>query len=293
MDSSTCAPSQPDGLRPFTDWHTHVFEVCHCGPVWTERGTELVGRPAFGVADLAEHTRAMDAAGVDKFLVLGLQIDAMGMDVPNDYVGQYLHDNSQRAIGVGSVDPTRPGAAAELRRAVEEWGLHGVKLSPPYQGFHPHSDEAYDVYRTAAELGIFLMFHQASVFAPDGVLEYAYPSMIDRVAREFRDTNILLAHFGKPWMNETVEVMMKNSNVFADVSTLPVKPWQMYNGLRLAVEGHVTDRLVFGSDFPSFEPRESANQFLALADLDIPLPIERSTVEDILYNRPFDLILQH
>lgn len=106
-------------------------------------------------------------------------------------------------------------------------------------------------------------------------MEYAYPSQLDKVARDFRGTNILLAHFGKPWMNETVELMMKNRNVFADVSTLPIKPWQMYNGLRLAIEGHVTDRLVFGSDFPSFDPRDAANDFLAIAELDMPLPIPR------------------
>ncbi len=135
------------------------------------------------------------------------------------------------------------------------------------------------------------MFHQASVFAPDGFLEYAYPSQLDKVARDFRGTNILLAHFGKPWMNETVELMMKNRNVFADVSTLPIKPWQMYNGLRLAIEGHVTDRLVFGSDFPSFDPRDAANDFLAIAELDMPLPIPREVVEDILFNRPFELLV--
>jgi predicted TIM-barrel fold metal-dependent hydrolase len=278
--------------RTFNDWHTHVFEPCHCGPVWTQRGIELVGKPAFGEADLAEHTRVMNASGVDKFLVLGLQIDRMGMDVPNEYIGRYLEANRDRAIGVGSVDPTRPGAADQLRRDVKEWGLSGVKLSPPYQGFHPHCDEAYEVYRAAADLGIFLMFHQASVFAPDGCLEYAYPAMLDRIAREFRDTNMLLAHFGKPWMNECVELMMKNPNVFADVSTLPVKPWQMYNGLRLAVEGHVTDRLMFGSDFPSFDPKQSAEDFLSISELEMPLPIDREVVEDILFNRPFDMILQ-
>ncbi|MEU1999850.1 amidohydrolase family protein [Rhodococcus sp. NPDC019627] len=278
--------------RTFNDWHTHVFEPCHCGPVWTQRGIELVGKPAFGEADLAEHTRVMNASGVDRFLVLGLQIDRMGMDVPNEYIGGYLEANRDRAIGVGSVDPTRPGAADQLRRDVKEWGLSGVKLSPPYQGFHPHCDEAYEVYRAAADLGIFLMFHQASVFAPDGCLEYAYPAMLDRIAREFRDTNMLLAHFGKPWMNECVELMMKNPNVFADVSTLPVKPWQMYNGLRLAVEGHVTDRLVFGSDFPSFDPKQSAEDFLSISELEMPLPIDREVVEDILFNRPFDMILQ-
>ena len=277
--------------RPFTDWHTHIYLPQHLGPVWTDRGTELVGRPGFGAADLAEHSRVMAASGVEKFLIIGLQVARIGMFVPNEFVGEYLDANRDRAIAVGSVDPTQPDAADQLRLAVREYGLHGVKLSPPYQGFHPHSDEAYAVYRAAADLGIFLMFHQASVFAPDGCNEYASPTLLDKVAREFRDTNLLLAHFGKPWMNECVELMMKNCNVFADVSTLPIKTWQMYNGLRLAIEGHVTERLVFGSDFPSFDPREAADQFLAIAELAMPLPIPRAVVEDILYNRSFDLIV--
>lgn len=286
-------PDAAPALRPLTDWHTHVFKPEHCGPVWTDRGTELVGRPAFGQADLQDHSRAMAAAGVEKFALIGLQIARMGMFVPNEYLGAYLEQHRDRAIAVGSVDPTQPGAARALREAVREFGLHGVKLSPPYQGFHPHSEEAYEVYRVAAEEGIFLMFHQASVFAPDGFLELAYPSMLDKVARDFRDTKLLLAHFGKPWMNETVELMMKNPNVYADVSTMPIKPWQMYNGLRLAIEGHVTDRLVFGSDFPSFQPGDAARDLLAVADLAMPLPIPREVVEDILYHRPFDLLVSH
>jgi uncharacterized protein len=213
------------------------------------------------------------------------------MNVPNDFIGEHLAANRDRAIGIGSVDPTQPGAAAELRRAVEKWGLHGVKLSPPYQGWHPHSDQAYEVYRAAADLGIFLMFHQASVFVPNGFHEYASPSLLDKVARDFRSTKILLAHFGKPWMNECVELMMKNRNVYADVSTLPIKTWQIYTGLRLAIEGRVTGRLVFGSDFPSFEPRSAADTFLEISELKMPLPIPREIVEEILYDRPFEMLV--
>jgi hypothetical protein len=34
--------------RRVTDWHTHLYLPEHAGPVWTERGSELVGRPAWG-----------------------------------------------------------------------------------------------------------------------------------------------------------------------------------------------------------------------------------------------------
>lgn len=277
--------------RVLTDWHTHIYRLEHAGPVWTKKYTEFLGSLDNIRADPDIHARVMREGGVDRFLIVGLQVARMGMHVPNDFIGQYLQENAGRAIGVGSVDPTQPGAADELRRAVREWGLHGVKISPPYQGFHPHSDEAYEVYRAAADCGIFLMFHQASVFSPDGFLEYASPTLLDKVARDFRGTKLLLAHFGKPWTNETVELMMKNPNVFTDVSTLPVKTWQMYSAMRLAIEGHVTDRVLFGSDFPAFHPRDAVRDFLALADLDMPLPVPRATLEDIVYNRPFSLLV--
>ncbi|HTW87334.1 MAG TPA: amidohydrolase family protein [Candidatus Binataceae bacterium] len=278
--------------REFTDWHTHLYLPEQIGPVWTDRGFELLGRKGFGPADPEEHSRVMAAAGVNRFAIVGLQIAHIGMYIPNDFIGSYLAANRDRALGIGSVDPTQSGAVEELRRAVRKFGLHGVKISPPYQGFHPHSDEAYAIYRTAADLGIFLMFHQASVFVPNGFHEYASPSLLDKVARDFRSTKIWLAHMGKPWMNETVELMMKNRNVYADLSTLPIKTWQMYTGLRLAIEGHVTDRLLFGSDFPCFEPRSAADQFLEISELKMPLPIPREVVEDILYNRPFELMVR-
>lgn len=277
--------------RSITDWHTHIYLPEHCGPVWTQRGLELLGKPAFGEAAPHDHIAAMDQAGIARFAVVGLQIAMMGMHIPNDFIGTYLHAHKDRAIGIGSVDPTQPGAAQALRDAVREWGLVGVKISPPYQGFHPHSDEAWAIYRTAADLGIFVMFHQASVFSPIGHLEVASPILIDKVAREFRSTKFLLAHFGKPWMNELVELMMKNGNVWADISTLPVKPWQLYTGLRLAIEGRVTGRLLYGSDFPNFNPKQDIETFLSISDLAMPLPIPRAVVEDILYNRPFELLV--
>lgn len=275
----------------FTDWHTHLYLPEHVGQVWTDRGTELVGVPAFGVADYATHEAAMKANAVDRFAVVGLQIAHMGTFIPNEYLGEYMHRHRERCIGIGSVDPTQPGAAQALRTAVKEWGLHGVKLSPPYQGFHPHSDEAYEVYRAAADLGLFIMFHQASVFAPDGFLEFASPSLIDKVARDFRSTKIILAHFGKPWMNEVVELMMKNRNVYADVSAQMLKPWQIYSGLRMAMELNVTGRLLYGSDFPFVDPALSLQKLYNVCDLDMPLPIPRSLIDDIVYNRPFELII--
>lgn len=278
--------------RELVDWHTHIWRPEQLGPVWGPR-LDAVCAPArpSAMADFAEHEVAMRAAGVDRFGLIGLTIDQIGMDVPNDYVAEYLAANRGRAIGVASVDPRRPGAADEVRRAVRELGLHGLKLSPPYQGYHPHAPEAWEVYEAAAELGIFLMFHQGGVFIQECTLEYGQPVLLDKVARSFPDTPLLVAHMGKPWCAETVELMVKNPNVYADISALAHRPWQLYNGLLAAIEYRVTDRLLFGSDFPVFDPADCVQRIRALADLQTPMPIPIEVIDDILYHRPLETLV--
>ena len=42
----------------------------------------------------------------------------------------------------------------------------------------------------------------------------------------------------------------KHENVFADVSALHYRPWQLYNSLMLAQEYGVWPKLLFGTDYP-------------------------------------------
>jgi hypothetical protein len=233
----------------------------------------------------------MAQAGVEKFGLIGLTIDQIGMEVPNDFIAEYFHANRDRAIGVASVDPLRPGAADEVRRAVEELGLQGLKLSPPYSGYHPHCAEAWEVYEVAAELGIFLMFHQGGIFIPSGSLEYGQPVLLDKVARSFPDTPIWIAHMGKPWWFEVVDLMAKNPNVWTDVAAMQTRPYQMYNALVQAMEYRVTDRILFGSDFPVVDPRWCVDKMRGLASFDGPVKIPIEVIDDIIYHRPFELLV--
>jgi predicted TIM-barrel fold metal-dependent hydrolase len=233
----------------------------------------------------------MDIAGAKRFAVIGLQIAQIDMCVPNDYIAEQVDRSEGRAIGVASVDPTQPGAADEVDRAVRDLGLVGVKLSPPYQGFHPHCDEVWAIYERAAALGVFLMFHQSSVFVPDGAHEYANPVLLDKVARTFRDTPILIAHMGKPWCEEVVDLMVKNANVYTDVSAMSGKTLTLYNALRCAIEAGVTDRVLFGTDFPVFDPVVCLERMLALPTVNFPLPIPPDVIDGILYDRPLELLV--
>jgi predicted TIM-barrel fold metal-dependent hydrolase len=98
-------------------------------------------------------------------------------------------------------------------------------------------------------------------------VEFARPYLLDEVAREFPDLKIVISHLGLPWIDETVTLLSKHKNVFADISGLLNYPWQAYNALLCAYQAGVTGGLLFGSNFPTGTAAEcieviySINQF--------------------------------
>jgi uncharacterized protein len=279
-------------MGPVVDWHSHVWRAEHLGPHWgtgIDRGHEdQPDRPSVS-GDYAHHQRAMREAGVDYAIVLSVRSRHIQMDVPNEYIADYVgqHDN---LVGVGSVDPNSPDRVAEVAR-VAQLGLRGLKLSPPYQSFHPHSREAFEVYEAALAHDLFLIFHQGSVFTPTGPLEVAQPVLLDRVARELPDLRIIVAHVGQPWVQETIALVAKHRNVYADISARHNRPWQLFTALAQATDYRVTGKLLWGSDFPCFTMTESLRDVRSLPER-IPLPpfVDPGLCEQLITDRPLSLL---
>lgn len=268
------------------DWHTHVWLPEHLGPEWgPELDAHYTHRPSHHGTP-AEHRTAMERAGVSVAVVLALTSRYLSLDVPNEFVAEYVASDPDRLVGIASVDPNDPDAPARLRYAVEDLGLRGVKLAPPYQNFHPHSDLAWAVYRQAAELDAVMIFHQGAVSHSRGVLEYAQPVLLDRVAREFPHLRIVIAHMGQPWWHEVVPLLRKHPNMYADLSARCTRPFQLKQILLAALDYGVQDKLLFGSDFPVFDPAEHAHALLAVNDhadgRDVPLEV----LDAIVHARP-------
>jgi len=91
--------------------------------------------------------------------------------------------------------------------------------------------------------------------------------LFDEVARSFPKLRLVIAQMGHPWVDETICLLGKHNNVYADVSGLLGRPWQAYNALVSAHQSQVIDKLLFGSDFPytvvpdCIEALYSINQF--------------------------------
>jgi len=275
--------------RTLIDWHSHVWLPEH---FTIDQATEMQDKVGVLAAPPAAHRQAM--AVVDRYVIIGVQWGLPhGPNVPNDFVAQEVAASAGRAIGFASVNPHDRGAPAEFERAIRELGLRGLKLSPAYQGFDPRMPEAWRLYELANRWRVPVMFHSGGAYPASASLETASPALLDPVARAFPDLAIIVAHLGQPWMGETVMLIRKHPRVFADLSARFHRPWQLYNGLIMALEYKVDDKLLFGTDFPVDTPDRAIERFRGLNRMvdGTNLPrIPETVIEDILYRRPFALL---
>jgi predicted TIM-barrel fold metal-dependent hydrolase len=106
------------------------------------------------------------------------------------------------------------------------------------------------VYALAEQLGMPILVHPGSPFTEQSKMEYGRPVLLDEVVRTFPRLRVVIAQLGYPWIDETICLLGKHPNVFADISGLLRRPWHSYNALVCAYQYGVIDKLLFGSDFP-------------------------------------------
>ena len=231
------------------DVHTHVFRP------ETDFGPRLLAdlkrcgvNPASWGDISTRHLETTQAA--DVAIVFGIQAAATGWHVPNDFVAAHVQRAPERLVFFASVDPAQPGFEEELERCHRDLGCQGVKVAPIYQGVHPLDPRSRHIYAYCQKHGLPILTHMATTFSSGTPLEFARPMHMDQVAIDFPDLKLVLAHLGHPWEGETIAVIRRNANVYADLSALYYRPWQFYNSMRLLVEYHAEHKILFGSDFP-------------------------------------------
>jgi predicted TIM-barrel fold metal-dependent hydrolase len=223
---------------------------------------------------------------VDKSIVLAFKSKYLRAEIPNRYVSEYVSRFPQKLIGFAGIDPTERSAIDELRAARADLQLRGMTISPANQDFHPTDSRAMRIYAEAEKLGMPVLVHPVGQFTEASKLEFARPHLLDEVARSFPKLRIVIAQLGQPWVEETICLLGKHQNVYADVSGMLSRPWQAYTALVSAYQSQVIDKLLFGSDFPytsvteCIEALYSINQFAQGTNLPVvPREALRGIVE--------------
>jgi len=183
-------------------------------------------------------------------VVFGGKAKLSGLWVDDADIADYVSQQPEKLIGFLSLDPTQPGWQQELQFGHQELGLRGIKLMPMYAGFRPDDERLNPLWDYASRNQLPVLLHTGTTFISQAPLEFTLPRLLDTVAIRFPELRLILAHLGHPFEGECVAVIRKHPNVYADVSALHYRPWQLYNSLMLVQEYGVWHKLLFGTDYP-------------------------------------------
>jgi predicted TIM-barrel fold metal-dependent hydrolase len=160
-------------------------------------------------------------------------------------------------------------AEIDLRR---EQGARGIKLHPPNQRFFPTDRRLWPVYERAQELDIPVLFHSGVFALGPGPSDYAHPRHFSEVLSAFPRLTVVMAHLAFGDFAACAELARAHDNVFFDccyvINGTEKTPTLSDDEAVAALRQVGCDRVMFGSDYPWFDPVLDAQrlQRLPLAD---------------------------
>lgn len=238
------------------DAHTHVWQSLEqLGPQISAHLRQRLGQP-WEQIDAGPQTHEAAIRELGGAFVWGFRSRRLGADVPNQLIASYVSTAPDRLYGFAGVDPMDDNCLDRLESAAM-MKLSGVVISPSDCHYHPTHSRAMRLFEQCQRMNLPVMVDQGGRFCRDAALEFARPELLDEVARSFPQLRIVLAHVGHPWTEAALTLLGKHRHVYATISGLAQRPWQLYNMLLCAHHLEVTDRLLFGSDFPHHSPRKA------------------------------------
>ncbi len=268
------------------DIHTHAMRYPeHISDDFVREADRARGFHIDLTIEFEEYMRAMEP--VDRCVVFGMKARHVGLYVPNEWIGEFAAQAPEKLFPFMSIDPTEPDFLDDFERSFHDLKLRGVKLAPMYSNFDPSDRMLDELYVRCIRYVLPVLFHAGTTFCQFAPLKYTRPALWDDVAMRHPDLKIVLAHLGHPWEGEALVTARKHPNLYLDLSALHYRPWQLYNSLILAQEYGVTNKILFGSDYPFTTPAASVEGLYALNRMvdGTNLPRVSETVLDEIIHR--------
>jgi len=247
----------------------------------------------FAAGDAAKSEHLAAAETVDMCIVLST-LDGPSEEI-NKKLAEYVSKHKTKMVGFAVLEPRDNKTNVNYLQSIKDkLGLKGVVLYCSACNMHPAHSRAMKFYESAQELGLPVFFHNGGAsIKTDAILNYTQPYLLDEVAREFPGLKIIIANMGLPFIEQTLSMVSKHKNVYADLTIRPKNVWQTYNTVVAAHEYGVMDKLLFGSGFPSGDAGQCIETLLGfnmlLADTNLPI-VPRGSIRNVIERNTLELL---
>ncbi len=230
------------------DIHTHVFhpkvaeKVVHqledhyrIAPIGSGLIHDLLNRlKRAAITHAAVHTAATKADQV-------IPANKWALSIQNEYPG---------LIPFGTLHPDFKSWENELL-TLERAGIRGIKLHPDFQGFHLDDARLEPIFEHIGERFI-LMIHIGDRLPPDK--NPSSPQKLSTLLKKFPKLRVIAAHLGGYLHWQYVVEHLAGKDLYLDTSS---SLWAIPDDLLFDIfQNHPREKILFGSDYPLFEPLE-------------------------------------
>ena len=196
-------------------------------------------------------------AGIEKHIVLGVAITPGRVESINNYLMRMVAQRPDTLIGFGAIHPDCKDIRGEIRR-IRAGGLQGVKMHADMQKIALDGAGVQSVLRVLAEENMPAMLHMG-----DPRYAFSAPKQLRKSLLAVPDVKVIAAHFGgwQMW-DEAWRELADLDNVWVDTSS-SLYQFTPEEGAAL-LRRYRTDRVLFATDFPMWDPVIERQRFDAL-----------------------------
>ena len=236
------------------DFHTHIYPdaIADKATKSIRDFYEFEEGGVHGSADfLLERGKA---GGVSKFVVLPVALKPSQVRHINCSMIDEVAKHPE-FYAFGTVHAEMENMIGELE-FIEKSGLYGIKIHPDTQQFNIDDKRLFPLY-DYIQGKLPIMIHTG-----DHRYDYSHPRRLVKILENFPKLEVIGAHFGGWSLFDTAYELLKNERCWVDTSS--TRQFTGEADFCRFIDRYGADRVLYGSDFPIWDPKEEAEFFMHL-----------------------------
>ncbi|UJX40536.1 amidohydrolase family protein [Desulfovibrio sp. JY] len=230
----------------FIDIHTHAYHPKISDKVLAQLESHYGIKPV-GTGQIDDLIARAKKAGLDRVVVHNAATAAAQVVPANNWAIR-IHRENPEVLSFGTLHPDYPDFERELDR-LERNGIKGIKFHADFQGFRLDDHRLWPIFEALS--GRFMvMLHVGDNLPPEQ--NNSSPDKVAAIVRDFPGLTVIAAHLGGYLHWQYVLEHLVGKDVYIDTSSS--LSFIDDDTLHRIVDGHPRERILFGSDYPLFDP---------------------------------------